>query len=262
MLASVVSNSVHDAITKAHGSLFRASDLVAQRRRRGADQSLSTALPSLDSVLGGGLPRGVLTELVGRTSCGRFATLMIALQQITAVGELAALVDQGGHLDPQAAADAGIDLDRLLWVRPRRLPDALAAADLLVATGFPLVVIDLGFPPVKGRAPLAAWLRLARRTAEHRAVTLVGSPYRLSGCAAGVVVVANNLRGRWSGCVGERRTLEGLNGRFELVKQRGRRSETIAHLAFTLPEAVFGATLGSDHAADLSRKDVPHVQAI
>jgi hypothetical protein len=260
MVASAPSTSVRDVIVEMHGALCRASDLVVRRHRCGTDHPLATAMPSFDRMLGGGLPRGVLTELVGRTSCGRFATLMTVLQQITAVGEPAALVDQGGHLDPQAAAAAGIDLDRLLWVRPERLPDALAAAELLVATGFPLVAIDLGFPPVKGRASLAAWLRLARRTSEHRAVTLVGSPYRLSGCAAGMVVVANNLRGRWSGRAGELRTLEGLAASLELVKQRGRRSETISRLAFTLPEAAFGTTSGP--FTEIPREDAPHVQAI
>ncbi len=260
MVGSAPSSSVRDIMTTAQGALCRASDLMLRHRQRGTDQPLATTVASLDNVLGGGLPRGVLTELVGRASCGRFATLIIALQQITAVGEPAALVDQGGHLDPQVAADAGIDLDRLLWVRPRRLPDALAAAELLVATGFSLVAVDLGFPPVKGRAPLAAWLRLARRTAEHRAVTLVGSPYRLSGCAAGVVVVADSLRGRWSGRAGELRTLEGLNGRLELVKQRGSRSATTVNLAFTFPEAAFGAAL--EPAVKNSREDAPDVQAI
>ncbi len=260
MIASAPSSSVRDVIAETRGALCRASDLVKRRHRSEADHPLATTMPSFDGMLGGGLPRGVLTELVGRTSCGRFATLMTALQQITAIGEPAALVDQGGHLDPQAADAAGIDLDRLLWVRPKKLSDALAAAELLVATGFSLVAVDLGLAPVKGRAPLAAWLRLARRTSEHRAVTLVGSPYRLSGCAAGMVVVASNLRGHWSGRVGELRTLEGLKANLELVKQRGRRSETVSRLAFTLPEAAFG--VASEPFTEIPRKDAPHVQAI
>ena len=80
---------------------------------------------------------------------------------VTGAGEAAALVDQGGQLDPQTAVGIGVDLERLLWLRPQNLGDSLAAAELLVHTGFPLVALDLGLPPVRGRAPLAAWLRLA-----------------------------------------------------------------------------------------------------
>ena len=72
----------------------------------------------------------------------------------------------------------------------------------LVRRDFPvLVAVDLGLPPVRGRAPLAAWLRVARNAAAHQAVVLVGSPYRLSGCAANVVVVAG-FQGTSSGLSG------------------------------------------------------------
>jgi hypothetical protein len=169
-------------------SLLRASDLIRKRRAELCEDPLPTSLAGLDHLLGGGLPRGEMVELVGRGSCGRFAALLATLRAVTGAGEAAALVDQGAQLDPQAAAEIGIDLERLLWLRPQNLGDSLAAAELLVHTGFPLVTLDLGLPPVRGRAPLAAWLRLARNAATHQAVVLVGSPYRLSGCAAGVVV--------------------------------------------------------------------------
>ena len=173
MAAPAGTSPLRDLIDTAQGGLCRASDLVLHRRRHAPARPLATAVAALDDVLGGGLPRGVLTEIVGRTTCGRFATLMAALQQVTAVGELAALVDQGGHLDSRGADAAGIDLARLLWVRPRRVSDAVAAAELLVATGFPLVAVDLGVPPVRGRAPLAAWLRLARRTCSEATSVLM-----------------------------------------------------------------------------------------
>jgi hypothetical protein len=178
--------------------LYRASDLIRKRRAELREDPLPTSLAGLDHLLGGGLPRGELVELVGRGSCGRFAALLATLRAVTGAGEAAALVDQGAQLDPQAAAKLGVDLERLLWLRPQNLGDSLAAAELLVHTGFPLIALDLGLPPVRGRAPLAAWLRLARNAATHHAVVLVGSPYRLSGCAAGVVVAGGRGRGDWS----------------------------------------------------------------
>ncbi|MCK5378524.1 MAG: hypothetical protein KAJ78_03935 [Acidobacteria bacterium] len=241
--------------------LCRASDLLLSRRREPPSSPLITDIPGLDTLLGGGLARGSLTELVGRPSSGRFATLLTVLQRITSSGEPAALIDQGAHLDPQSAAAAGIDLERLLWVCPKRLPDTLAAAELLVATGFPLVAIDLGLPPVKGRAPLAAWLRLARRTAEYRVVALVGAPYRVSGCAASTVVIAGKTRGRWSGRPGAVRTLEGLRSRLELSKHRDHQPEASVRLTLTLPGAAFGAPAENEPLTTIDQEEFYDVQS-
>ena len=220
-------------------SLYRASDLIRKRRLELCEDPLPTSLAGLDRLLGGGLPRGGLVELVGRGSCGRFAALLATLRAVTGAGEAAAFVDQGAQLDPQAAAEIGIDLESLLWLRPQNLGDSLAAADLLVHTGFPLVALDLGLPPVRGRAPLAAWLRVARNAATHQAVVLVGSPYRLSGCAAGVVVTAGRGRGDWSSG-GAFRLLAGLRSRFALSKRIGSADIGEVLSVLTLHEAAFG----------------------
>lgn len=243
-------------------TVHRASELELRRAATVRETPLATAVAALDEVLDGGLPRGALVELVGRGSCGRFSTLLSALQQITSAGEAAVLVDQGAQLDPQTAAAAGIDLGRLLWLRPARLDDSLAAAEMLVATGFPLVALDLGLPPVLGRPPLAAWLRLARTAAVHRAVVLVGSPYRLSGCAAAAVLTGGWGRGRWSGAVGGLRLLDGLVARLELEKNTVSRSrsnhQTVA--AFTTAEAAFRGTVVVPTATPSRRER--HVQNI
>ena len=215
-------------------------------------------MPAIDRLLGGGLPRGTLVELVGRGSCGRFSALLTALKTVTDTGEAVALVDQGGQLDPQAAAAFGLDLERLLWLRPRVLSDTVAAAELLVSTGFPLVAMDLGLPPIRGRAPLASWLRLARGSLTHRAVVLVGSPYRLSGCAATTVVTAGWGRGRWGGAVGTPRLLHGLAARLEVARQRGRRPHESAPATFTLPGAGFESTIEEISTPE----EVRHVQTL
>jgi hypothetical protein len=255
-------HSITTVLDAAADGVGRASDLLLSRRRGTQLHPLSTDIPALDTLLDGGLARGSLTEVVGRPSSGRFATLLIALQRITSSGEPAALIDQGGHLDPQSAATVGIDLDRLLWICPQRLPDTLAAAELLVATGFPLVVIDLGLPPVKGRAPLAAWLRLARRTAEYQTVTVVGSPYRVSGCAAGTVIMAEGTRGRWSGRPGDVRTLEGSRSRLKLTKNRNHRLDAHTRLVLTLPEAAFGSPAESESSPTFNREEFDNARSL
>jgi hypothetical protein len=237
--ARIVQSTLPDELRPA---VLRASEFARRLRGQLHESPLTSSVAGLDRLLGGGVPRGCLVELVGRGSCGRFAILLATLKMVTDSGEVAALVDRGEQLDPQLAAELGLDLERLLWLRPHTLPDALAAAELLVGTGFGLVAVDLGLPPVRGRAPVAAWLRLARASVAHRAAVLVGSPYQLSGCAATAVIAAGGGRGRWSGAAGTPRLLHGIRARLEVIRRRGQRPHESARTVFTLAEAAFAAT--------------------
>jgi hypothetical protein len=201
--------------------LTRASELPSPAISR---DWLATQVSALDRLLCGGLARGALTELSGRRSCGRFSIGIASLAAVTSAGEPAALVDLGGHLDPQSAEEAGVDLARLLWVRPSKLKQAVASAEMLLATGFPLVVVDLGLPPVRGRSvPDAAWVRLTRAARDRRAALLVLAPYRVSGVAAEAVVSADLARADWSGAGRSPRLLEGVNSKLTLQKDDSRR---------------------------------------
>jgi hypothetical protein len=77
---------------------------------------VSSGVAAIDTLTGG-LPRGCLTEICGPASSGRTSLLLAALAAATRRGEFCALVDASDALDPQSAAAAGPDLDRLLWVR-------------------------------------------------------------------------------------------------------------------------------------------------
>ena len=187
--------------------------------RSTAAAPLPIGLAPFDRLLSGGLPRGRLTELVGRRSNGRFSLVLAALASATSCGEAAALVDRGSHLDPQSAREAGVDLERLLWARPRRVKEALAAAEMLLSTGFPLVAVDLGLPPLRGAAPEAAWVRLARAAETEGAVLLLASPYRVSGFAAGAVVRMDEARFAWVGGGAAPRVLAGAASRLSLERE-------------------------------------------
>ena len=71
----------------------------------------------LDACLHGGLPRGQLCEIAGPQSSGRTTLLLNLIAAATARGGIAALVDTNDRLDVASAVAAGIDLERLLWVR-------------------------------------------------------------------------------------------------------------------------------------------------
>jgi hypothetical protein len=182
--------------------------------------SVPTMLGPLDRVLGGGLERGKLTELVGRRSSGRFGGCLAALAAVTSCGEAAALVDLGDHLDPQLANAAGVDLPRLLWVRPESVKEAVSAAEMLVATGFPLVVIDLGVRIRGRRVADASWVRLARSAESFGAALLISSPFHITGTAAATVISAHSGHAIWKGHGKSPRLLARIDSTLTLEKHR------------------------------------------
>jgi hypothetical protein len=89
---------------------------ASQLQIRPVPEMVASGIPAID-VLTGGLPRGCLTEICGPASSGRTSVLLAALAAATRRGEFCALVDADDSLDPQSAVAAGIELNRLLWVR-------------------------------------------------------------------------------------------------------------------------------------------------
>jgi hypothetical protein len=155
-------------------------------------------MEALDRLLSGGVPRGDVVEIRGARSSGRFSCVQALLATTIATGEVAALVDLGDQLSPDAARGHGIDLERLLWVRPRHLREALSAVEILLSSRFPLVVVDLGVPPIPGgRGAEASWLRLARAARRDAGALVVSSPYRVTGSAAGEVIDLARGTFRW-----------------------------------------------------------------
>jgi hypothetical protein len=245
-------NTLHNLPAAFSAQLRSARELLRAREAVHREAPLPTARPEIDALLGGGLERGVLTELVGGRGGGRFGIVLSALAAATAAGETVALIDLGDGLDPQAAETAGVALERLLWVRPERLREALAASEMALQGGFALVVLDLGPPPIAGgRGMESAWLRLQRAAAIQGAAMLVSSPYRLSGTAAGTVLRARAGGAVWAGRGAEPRILAALASRLELEKSRTQdaqenaRQET-AHVGSPRREArVVGRVPGS-----------------
>src|SRR4051812_19088433 len=109
------------------------ADLESLLRARRLDRTLTTSLPvvnptdeyasaavgitSLDACLGGGLPRGQLSELVGPRSSGRMSLVLQIAAAAMRRGELVALVDALDMLDVASAEAAAIDFTKLLWIR-------------------------------------------------------------------------------------------------------------------------------------------------
>lgn len=166
-----------------------------------------TGITSLDARLGGGFPRGRLSEISGPASSGRTSIALSLLAETLARGVLAAWIDLADAFDPLSAAASlqahhpGTDFRRLLWVRARTEEEALRSCDRLLQTeGFELLVFDLpprGRPgqgrPGRSRKNGAgirdvSWLRLARLAARTRTslVVISESPVVSPGTSPGI----------------------------------------------------------------------------
>jgi hypothetical protein len=140
-----------------------------------APETLSTGIAEVDDLTGG-IPRGAITEIFGRGSSGRTSLIYSALAYATAHEEICALVDTNDVFAPTAATTAGIDFDRLLWVRcAANLEQAFKATDLLLhAGGFGLVILDIGDVAGKeARRIISSWWYRFRRTVEDRPTALM-----------------------------------------------------------------------------------------
>ncbi len=210
--------------------------LESALRERHLDRTLTTALPpptpvadeaiaptgvaALDAALGGGVPRGQLSELIGPRSSGRTSLLHAIVAAATARGELVALVDTLDRLDVESAAAAGVDFSRLLWIRgqavsrtevglapgwhplggtepgagtllERTIDRALKAwTQVLQAGGFGLVALDLADVPVDAirRLPFTTWKRIQRMVEGGDTAALLVAPAAVGRSAGGVTL--------------------------------------------------------------------------
>lgn len=201
-------------------------------RARQLDRTLTTALPpldprddsalapsgvtALDARLGGGFPRGQLSELVGPRSSGRTSVMLQMMAASTGRGELVALVDALDMLDVTSAAAAGVALPQLLWVRghvvmnpgmcrdlnQRALEQAIRALTLVLQAGnFGLVVFDAAEAPADAvrRLPFTTWLRLQRMIeGSQTACVLVGGE-PMARSSAGLTLRLSGIRQQGTG---------------------------------------------------------------
>jgi hypothetical protein len=125
---------------------------------------LVTGLPFLDQAIGGGLPRGAITELISpRTSAGSASLIHALIDVAYCDNYFLALIDGRDSFDPCGLNNAS--LRHLLWVRCLKASEGIKAADLLLRdANFPLVIIDLilNSPEELRKIPQTNWYRLQR----------------------------------------------------------------------------------------------------
>jgi len=236
-------------------------------RAKRLDRTLTTSLPpldphdelavapsgitALDARLGGGFPRGHLSEIVGVRTSGRTSVLLQLLAAATMRGELVALVDALDRFDVASGAAARIDLDRLLWIRghvvanpglcrdlnQRALEQAVKAVTLVLQAGnFGVVAFDVADAPPDAirRLPFTTWLRLQRTIEGSQTLGVLVGSEPMARSSAGLTVQLQPHQGDGSPHISAEtrphrrfpgRLFEGLDIEARVIRARARWQE-------------------------------------
>jgi len=168
---------VRAASSKAEiaSALARRFGSSLQARARFSFETLTTGIAEIDA-LSNGIPRSAITEITGATSSGRTSVLLSVLAGATRGDEVCALIDMGDRFDPGSAVQAGLALDRLLWIRcANNLERSFKATDLVLQSGgFGLIVLDMADVAAQvARRIVSSWWYRFRRAIEHTPTALV-----------------------------------------------------------------------------------------
>ncbi|HEY0613403.1 MAG TPA: hypothetical protein VGC96_02135, partial [Candidatus Elarobacter sp.] len=219
--------SVDPAPSAGSGQSFAALRERLDRRHRettgaafalGEEGMVRTGIGSLDTVLGGGFPRGTIGTLEGPPSSGRSALAARLLAAATRRG-LGAVI--GVSLFPPALAAAGVRLERLLFVRVGDPVETARAADIVVRSGAFTVVVIPALPSGRGTGS-ATWTRLASLT--HRANALLVAVGEEASAElryfASVRLETTIERVRWNGPAGHLGELAGFDAHAVVRKHK------------------------------------------
>ena len=184
----------------ASGKIVDLRKLLAERFPQppfSAVTRLVTGLSFVDQTIGGGLPKGAITELISpQISAGSALFIQALLQAAHRDCYFLALIDGRDSFDPSALGELGnVRLRNLLWVRCSKALEAVKAADLLLRDGnFPLVIIDLVLNPPEElcKIPQPTWYRLQRLVESAPTACLVLSRHGMVSSAQFKIVLENS----------------------------------------------------------------------
>jgi len=114
---------------------------------RGDDKRLNVTkipfdIPQLDKVLGGGLPLGRTTLVVGNFGAGKTFFGQLSIANFQRYNLTAAYVDVERRFEPNWFRSSGIDINKLFVAQPNSGENALDICAFLVEEKFGLVVLD------------------------------------------------------------------------------------------------------------------------
>jgi hypothetical protein len=167
------SPSVHPNTMSVSPKIVELRKILAQRypRQTGTHSlSIPTGWFPLDTLLGGGLPKGAITQLlIPNISSGGTIILHEIIEAMHDASQYVALIDSKDCFEPAA------DHPLLLWIRCHNVLQALKATDLILRDGnLSLVILDFKESSSQElkKIPGSAWYRFQRITEENRSALL------------------------------------------------------------------------------------------
>jgi recombination protein RecA len=183
--------------------------------------AISTGFAPLDRVLGiGGLPKGRISEFLGRPDSGKTVLALRFLAQAQADGKVA-YINLSGSFEPNLARRCGLDLSRFTLGRPRDLEEALTMIEAVVRTGGPAALAldatnTLWANSDDTRCVATFLRRLAAPLARSRTAFLVISSFTgLPGFATFADVRLQVTHRRW---IGEEGDVRGRQANVQVIK--------------------------------------------
>lgn len=121
----------------------RGLDVAADVEELYEARKCPTGIPQVDEILGGGLPRGHVTEVFGPWSGGKTFFLLMAIAQVHRDGGKAAFIDTEVSFSPGLARAVGVDLTKLYIKTPEYGEKALdLIIDMIKLDDLDLIVLD------------------------------------------------------------------------------------------------------------------------
>ena len=188
MSTAITKKEIESTLADRFGHVFEQYERVPA-------ETLSTGINEVDNAFQG-FPRGAITEIHGTASSGRTSLVLSALADATSREESCALIDCNDTFDLSSAEKAGIDFERLLWVRcTHHLEHAFKAVDLILHSGgFGFVILNLCDVPsyVLRKVVSSWWFRFRRAIEATPTVLIVLTPTSaVRSCAALALAVKN-----------------------------------------------------------------------
>ena len=150
-----------------------------------------TGWPPLDSLLGGGLPKGAITQLlIPNVSSGGAIVLHEIIEAMQDASRHVVLVDGKDCFEPSA------EHPFLLWIRCQNAAQALKATDLILRDGnVPLTILDFKQNPDRElrKIPGPTWYRFQRIAEESRTSLLTITRHPIAKSAQATISTTHQL---------------------------------------------------------------------
>ena len=176
-----------------------------------------TGWSPLDSLLGGGLPKGAITQLlVPNISSGGAIVLHEIIEALNDASQYVALIDGKDSFEPS------VDHPLLLWIRCHNTAQALKATDLILRDGnLPLTILDFKQNSDRelGKIPGPTWYRFQRLSEEYENTLLIITRHPIVSSAHITILMTHQL------CINDLSSQRREISKFvslEIVRQRTR----------------------------------------